>query len=151
MLGCWKSLSCQTTCESLVSCLVSHSLNLCGQTWALEPYFWSQSPGESACSVLLLNRANRDTGHGTRWMHASQHVTWLWSAPQTGCWGKSRSLLPFSFWQFDVYLVSFMYFDFYLSIVGMCCPSLSTPFPRRSHCTVPILVLSLLVWMYCSV
>lgn len=78
----------------------------------------------------------------------------LWAVESSPDWvlrGKSRPLLQFGFWQFDVYLVSFMYFDFYLSIVGMCCPSLSTPFPRRSHCTVPILVLSLRVWMYCSV
>lgn len=129
--------------SSVLSLTVSVSVIDCEHQ---SPIFWNLS----ACSVLL-NRASGDPRHGAGWTHTSQCGTRPWHAPQSGCWGKSRPLFPFSFWQFDVYLVSFMYFDFYLSIVGMCCPSLSTPFPRRSHCTVPILVLSLLVWMYCSV
>lgn len=63
MLGCKKSLSRQTTCESPVSSVLSLMVSVpvgSHQPWS---HVWSQSPGEGARSALL-RRARGDAGRG---------------------------------------------------------------------------------------
>lgn len=91
MLECKKSLKRQTTCESLVSSVLSLMVSVSvGKCLPWSHIFWNRSPGEGVYSVL--NRGSRHTGHGARWLHSNQCVTRLWNAPQTGCWEGNPGL-----------------------------------------------------------
>lgn len=91
MLECKKSLNRQTTCESLVSSVLSLMVLVSvGRCLPWSHTFWNRSPGEGASSVP--NRGSGLTGHRARWMHANQCVTRLWTAPQTGCWEGNPDL-----------------------------------------------------------